>query len=83
MLNLPPFKELQEHIRTSTEEDVQRCLRASHLDTADLAALLSPAAGKHFTAMAERSADITAMRFGKTTQIYAPLYVSSFCTNIC
>ena len=33
--------------------------------------------------MAKRSADITAMRFGKTTQIYAPLYVSSFCINRC
>ncbi len=83
MFNIPPFKQLHEHIRASTEEDVRRSLRASHLSTADLAALLSPAADIHLEAMAKRSADITAMRFGKTTQIYAPLYVSSFCTNRC
>jgi len=83
MFNIPAFKELQEQIRTSTEEDVRRCLHAPHPGTADLAALLSPAADNHLEAMAARAADITLMRFGRTTQIYAPLYVSSFCTNRC
>jgi 2-iminoacetate synthase len=83
MFNIPAFKNLQEQIRASTETDVRRSLRASHLHTADLAALLSPAADKHLEAMAVRAADITVMRFGRTTQIYAPLYVSSFCTNRC
>jgi 2-iminoacetate synthase len=83
MFNLPPFKQLQEQISSSSEEDVQRSLRAPHLSTYDLTALLSPAADRHLAAMAVRSADITALRFGRTTQIYAPLYVSSFCTNRC
>jgi 2-iminoacetate synthase len=33
--------------------------------------------------MAARSRELTAMRFGRTTQIYAPLYLSSFCVNRC
>ncbi|MBW2466775.1 MAG: 2-iminoacetate synthase ThiH, partial [Deltaproteobacteria bacterium] len=83
MISLPSFKQLKEQIRSCTDEDVQRSLRSAHLNTADLAALLSPAADKHLEALAARSAAITKMRFGRTTQIYAPLYVSSFCTNRC
>ena len=83
MFNLPPFKHLQEQIRSNTDEDVQRSMRASHLSCADLAALLSPAADNHLADLAARSADITVTRFGRTTQIYAPLYVSNFCTNRC
>jgi 2-iminoacetate synthase len=83
MFNLPAFKQLQELVRAGTDEDVQRSLRASHMGTADLAVLLSPAADNHLAAMAARSAGATLMRFGRTTQIYAPLYVSSFCTNRC
>ena len=83
MINLPSFTQLKEQIESCTEDAVLRSLRTAHLSTDDLAALLSPAADSHLEAMASRSADITAMRFGKTTQIYAPLYLSSFCINRC
>jgi 2-iminoacetate synthase len=83
MFKIPPFHQLQEQIRSAGDADVHRSLRTAHLSTYDLAALLSPAADNHLEAMAKRSVDITAMRFGKTTQIYAPLYVSSFCKNRC
>lgn len=62
---------------------MRRSLRAPCLSTADLAALLSPAADRHLETMAARSAATTVTRFGKTTQIYAPLYLSNFCTNRC
>ena len=83
MFKIPPFKQLQEQIHSAGNRDIHRSLRAAHLSIDDLAALLSPAADKLLGPMAKRSADITAMRFGKTTQIYAPLYVSSFCINRC
>jgi 2-iminoacetate synthase len=83
MINIPSFAQLKEQIESSSENAVRRSLCTAHLNTDDLAALLSPAADNHLAAMASRSADITAMRFGKTTQIYAPLYVSSFCINRC
>jgi len=83
MFEIPSFTQLTDQINSCTDEDIKRSLSAAHLSTHDLAALLSPAADKHLEAMAKRSADITAMRFGRTTQIYAPLYVSSFCTNRC
>jgi len=83
MITIPPFSQLKKKIESCTEEDVARSLRSVHPDIDDLAALLSPAADNYLEAMAARSAAITAMRFGRTTQIYAPLYVSSFCTNRC
>jgi len=83
MINFPSFAQLTEQITSCTSEDVQRSLRADHLKIGDLAALLSPAADTSLEIMAKRSGEITAMRFGKTTQIYAPLYLSSFCTNRC
>jgi 2-iminoacetate synthase len=83
MFAVPPFQQLQEQIRTADENAVRRGLLAEHLHAADLAALLSPAADGYLEAMGARAASITASRFGRTTQIYAPLYVSSFCVNRC
>jgi 2-iminoacetate synthase len=83
MFEIPHFTELKNRVSSCTDDDVHRSLRTAHLSIDDLAALLSPAADKHLGSMAKRSSDITAMRFGKTTQIYAPLYVSSFCINRC
>jgi 2-iminoacetate synthase len=83
MFTIPPFHQLQAQIQAAGEEDILRVLRSDHLHTSDLAAMLSPAADTYLAAMAARSAAITALRFGRTTQIYAPLYVSSFCTNRC
>lgn len=48
-----------------------------------LAALLSPAAEPYLPQMAALSREITRQRFGRTTQLYAPVYLSNFCTNRC
>ncbi|UCD66119.1 MAG: 2-iminoacetate synthase ThiH [Deltaproteobacteria bacterium] len=83
MFKIPPFSDLVNQVNSSSADAVKRSLRADHLNANDLASLLSPAADQYLEDMAKRSADVTALRFGKTTQIYAPLYVSSFCTNRC
>jgi len=80
---IPYFTELQQHITSRTSSDVERALTATRLRPLDLAALLSPAAEEYFPEMAKRSAEITSQRFGKTIQIYAPIYLSSFCSNRC
>lgn len=46
-------------------------------------ALVSPAAASHLEAMAQQSRQLTQKRFGKTIQLYAPLYLSNECQNIC
>ena len=83
MFTIPPFYKFQEQIRAADIDDVRRSLGTDHLHAADLAALLSPAADGYLESMAARSAADTALRFGRTMQIYAPLYISSFCTNRC
>jgi 2-iminoacetate synthase len=83
MFCIPAFDTLQEDITKYAAVDVEQALKAAHLDHAGLAALLSPAAEPYLDIMAARSAQITAQRFGKTIQIYAPVYLSSFCSNRC
>lgn len=48
-----------------------------------LAALVSPAAEGFLEDMARLARSVTARRFGRTVQLYAPLYISNHCTNAC
>jgi len=63
--------------------DVEQALTRSPGRIHDLAALISPAAEPYLPEMASRSAFLTAQRFGRTTQLYAPIYLSNYCTNRC
>lgn len=63
--------------------DVEEALRSTNVGLKGLAALLSPAALPYFGKMAARSREITTQRFGRTMQLYAPVYLSNFCTNRC
>jgi 2-iminoacetate synthase len=58
-------------------------LRKGSGDLEDLAALLSPAAAPFLEEMAQLSHRLTVERFGRTMQLYAPLYLSNACANIC
>lgn len=80
---IPQFARLQETVNSRTTDDVQRALARTSPSLEDLAALLSPAAEEFLGDLAARSAAITTQRFGRTIQIYAPLYLSSHCTNRC
>lgn len=83
MFQITDFNTLRAMIDRCTESEVLQALSAPKLGIAGLAALLSPLAEKHLAMMAEKSAAITSQRFGRTMQIYAPVYLSSFCTNRC
>ncbi len=48
-----------------------------------LMTLVSPAAEKHLEQMAQQARLLTIQRFGRTIQLYAPLYVSNVCVNRC
>jgi len=49
----------------------------------DFAALLSPAAAPHLEALAAQSQKLTRSFFGNTIRLFAPLYLSNECVNIC
>ena len=49
----------------------------------DFKALISPAAAPYLEHMATESQRLTQQRFGKTIQLFVPLYLSNMCSNIC
>ncbi|MHB1183449.1 MAG: 2-iminoacetate synthase ThiH [Desulfobulbia bacterium] len=83
MFIIPEFPALQDAVSRATEAEVLRALGSDRPGLDGLAALLSPAAEPYLSAMAKRSGAITGQRFGRTIQMYAPVYLSSFCTNRC
>ena len=79
------FAEVVARIATKTPTDVRRALARvrSGLALDDLAALLSPAALPSLEEMAQLSHRLTVERFGRTMQLYAPVYLTNICANIC
>ena len=48
-----------------------------------LLAFISPAAENYLEQMAQSAHQLTVQRFGPTIRLYAPLYLSNYCTNSC
>lgn len=63
--------------------DVLRAIACEDPGPRELAVLLSPEAHTFLEPMARRARDLTRARFGSTVSLYAPLYLSNFCTNGC
>jgi len=81
------FASVAKQIESSDEALVKSALSKANtgenLDLNDFAALVSPAASKHLEEMAQISHQLTKKRFGNTIQLFAPLYLSNECQNIC
>jgi 2-iminoacetate synthase len=69
--------------RSVSDDQVRRCLNADRLTPADLLTLLSPRAADHLEAMAQKARRLTIQHFGRTIQLYIPLYISNFCNSEC
>ena len=72
-------------IATKTTADVERALARpkGQVSLDDFQALISPAAAAYLEEMAALSHALTVERFGYTQQLYAPLYLSNTCSNVC
>ncbi|MBQ0734603.1 2-iminoacetate synthase ThiH [Aquimarina celericrescens] len=70
-------------IFSKTENDVINALSKTKRDLEDFKALISPAAKPYLENMAQMSSCMTKKRFGNTIQMYAPMYLSNECQNIC
>lgn len=75
--------EVKEQIYNTKEDQVKRALQKEELDIMDFAVLVSPAARHFLPHMIEKSKLLTQQRFGKTMLLYAPMYLSNECKNIC
>ncbi|MCB0502635.1 MAG: 2-iminoacetate synthase ThiH [Bacteroidetes bacterium] len=74
----------QASIYDKTHADVEQALlNAGQASLEDFKALISPAAAPFLEQMAQLSHQLTLKRFGKTIQLYAPMYLSNECQNIC
>lgn len=74
---------VKEQIYSKTADDVRKALSSNQPNLEDFQALISPAAAPFLEEMAQKSQALTLQRFGKTIQMYAPLYLSNECQNIC
>jgi len=75
--------EIKASIYGKTAVDVEAALAKPKRDLEDFKALISPAAMPYLEQMAQLSHAITQKRFGKTMQLYIPMYLSNECQNIC
>jgi 2-iminoacetate synthase len=66
-----------------TPEQVEAALAREKLSEKDFLALLSPAASGYLEAMARKAHILTEQFFGRTIQLFIPLYISNFCSNEC
>ncbi len=77
------WEEVKQSIYSKTAADVQTALQKEKRSMEDFKALISPAALPYLEQMAQLSHRLTQKRFGKTLQLYIPLYLSNECQNIC
>ncbi|MCK0527200.1 2-iminoacetate synthase ThiH [Anaerobiospirillum sp. NML120449] len=72
-------------VESRTDADVERALaKGSALNIEDFAALISESARKHYLKdMVMASMQLTRKRFGRTLNMYIPLYLTNLCSNKC
>jgi len=74
---------IQKRMLKKTPEDVLRALGCNRAGLEEFMAFVSPAASVYLEQMAQKATYITQRRFGKTIRLFAPLYLSNKCQNIC
>lgn len=77
------WEETTQRIMSKTDADVRRALGKSRCDVDDFMALISPAATPYLEQMAVLSQKYTRERFGKTINMFIPIYITNSCSNSC
>jgi len=78
-----PLADLRRLSLEASEPSARQSLARTSPTLADFARLISPAASSLIEPMAARSQALTQRRFGKVIRLFAPLYLSNECINIC
>lgn len=79
-----PVEALTQRANEADVREVERILSRGRAETLqDFAALLTPSASTLLEDMASVSQAITQQHFGKVIRLFAPLYLSNECINIC
>lgn len=77
------WEDIKLSIYAKTSKDVEEAMSSKKRTLEDFKALISPAAVPYLEQMAQISNQLTQKRFGKTIQMYVPMYLSNECHNIC
>ena len=77
------WDDVKQSIHNKTAKDVESALSTSRRTLEDFKAMISPASAPYLEQMAQLSHSLTQKRFGKTIQLFAPIYLSNECNNIC
>lgn len=77
------WNDIKKKLDNVTLSDVEYSLHKKQKTLDDFLNLISKAAAPKLEVMAGMTQVITQKRFGKVIQLYAPLYVSNECQNIC
>lgn len=79
-----PIGSLTHRAHASDSDRITQILRRGRVHRLeDFASLLAPQATEHLERMAQHSQKITQQHFGKTIRLFAPIYLSNECVNIC
>ncbi|GBE16029.1 2-iminoacetate synthase [bacterium BMS3Abin14] len=82
-MQLHPWDQVEKDLMHRTTVDVERALSSDRYGLNDMISLLSPAADPMIEEIARQAQALTRQRFGRTMGLFAPLYLSSSCTNSC
>lgn len=78
------FARQRDIAQNATTADVEAIIKKGRAkDLNEFAALLSPAAEPYLEELCVLSQKITQRQFGKTMRMFAPLYLSNECVNVC
>ena len=66
-----------------TPDKIEDAINSKNPSELEYLSLLSPSAEKYLEALAQRAQHTTIKQFGKTIQLYTPMYLSNYCTNQC
>ncbi|WP_343664188.1 2-iminoacetate synthase ThiH [Chryseobacterium mucoviscidosis] len=77
------WDEVKTKLEKVTLTDVEKSLQKNNKTIDDFLNFLSPVAAQKLETMVKMTQQLTQKRFGKTIQLYAPLYLSNECQNIC
>ena len=63
--------------------DVEMAIETERQDVNQFLTLLSPTAENYLEDMAQKAHSLTLQHFGRTIQLYTPMYLSNYCENQC
>lgn len=63
--------------------EIIRIIDKNNINAYDFLALLSPRAEEYLEVMAQKAHRLSEQHFGKTIQLFTPMYVANYCVNKC